>query len=73
MLADMTNTLLIDVAGVHRILSDLSRRGLAALPTVRNASAYDILEAKRPRRMARRRAGQGGQRRMQSGQPLEDL
>ena len=73
MLAAMTSTVLNGVAGVQRVLSDLSRRGLAALPTERDAAAYDILEAKRPRRMARQRAGQGGQRRMQSGQTLEDL
>lgn len=73
MLATMTSTVAIGVAGVNRMLSELSRCGLAALPSVRNAAAYDILVAKRPRRVARRRAGQGEQRRMQSGQPLEDL
>jgi hypothetical protein len=72
MLAVMTSTVLIGVAGVNPMLSELSRCGLAALPTVRNAAAYDILVAKRPRRVARQRAGQGEQRRMQSGQPLED-
>jgi hypothetical protein len=68
----MTSTVPIGVAGENRMLSELSRCGLAALATVRNAAAYDILVAKRPGRVARQRAGQGEQRRMQSGQPLED-
>jgi hypothetical protein len=72
MLAAMTSTVLIGVAGVNRMLSELPRCGLAALPTVRNAAACDILVAKRPRRVASQRAGQGEQRRMQSGQPLGD-
>jgi len=67
----MTSTVPIGVAGVNRMLSELSRCGAEALPK-RNAAAYDILVAKRPGRVARQRAGQGEQRRMQSGQPLED-
>lgn len=36
------NTALIGIAGVHHIVSELSRRGLIALPTIRNTAAYDI-------------------------------
>ncbi len=35
----------IGIAGVHHVVSELSRRGLVALPTVRNLAAYDILVA----------------------------
>jgi hypothetical protein len=34
---------LIGAAGVHYVASELSRRGLVALPTIRNAAAADIL------------------------------
>lgn len=34
---------LVGIAGVHHVVSELSRRGLVALPTVRNIAAYDIL------------------------------
>ena len=34
---------LVGVAGVHFVVSELSRRGLVALPTVRNLAAYDIV------------------------------
>ena|SRR5438105_2354218 len=37
-----SNTL-IGVAGVHYVVSELSRRGLIALPTIRNVAAYDII------------------------------
>lgn len=36
-------TALSGIAGVHHVVSELSRRGLIALPTVRNLAAYDIL------------------------------
>jgi hypothetical protein len=36
---------LIGIAGVHHVVSELSRRGLVALPTVRNTAAYDIVVA----------------------------
>ena len=39
----MTNTALIGIAGVHFVVSELSRRGLVALPTVKNTAAYDIV------------------------------
>ena len=38
----MSNTL-IGIAGVHHVVSELSRRGLIALPTVKNTAAYDIV------------------------------
>jgi hypothetical protein len=36
---------LVGIAGVHHAVSELSRRGLIALPTVRNLAAYDVLVA----------------------------
>jgi hypothetical protein len=39
----MINTSLIGIAGVHHVVSELSRRGLIALPTVKNTAAYDIV------------------------------
>jgi len=39
----MTSTALIGIAGVHYVVSELSRRGLIALPTVKNTKAYDIV------------------------------
>lgn len=36
---------LVGIAGVHHVVSELSRRGLVALPTVRNIAAYDLLAA----------------------------
>jgi hypothetical protein len=41
----MANTALIGVAGVHHAISELSRRGMIALATVRNVAAYDIVVA----------------------------
>jgi hypothetical protein len=37
------NTALIGIAGVHQVVSELSRRGLVALATARNTAAFDIL------------------------------
>jgi hypothetical protein len=37
------NTTLIGIAGVHHVVSELSRRGMIALPTVKNTAAYDIV------------------------------
>ena len=34
---------LIGIAGVHHVVSELSRRALVALPTIRNTAAYDII------------------------------
>ena len=34
---------LIGIAGVHFVVSELSRRGLVALPTIRNTAAYDVV------------------------------
>ena len=39
----MENTALIGIAGVHHVVSELSRRGLVALPTTKNIAAYDIV------------------------------
>lgn len=39
----MPNTALIGIAGVHHVVSELSRRGYIALPTVKNTAAYDIV------------------------------
>ena len=38
-----TNTALVEIAGVHYVVSELSRRGMVALPTVRNTAAYDVV------------------------------
>lgn len=37
------NTALIGIAGVHHAVSELSRRGMVALPTIRNTAAYDVV------------------------------
>jgi hypothetical protein len=37
------NKVLIGIAGVHHVVSELSRRGLVALPTTKNTAAYDIV------------------------------
>jgi hypothetical protein len=34
---------LVGIAGVHFVVSELSRRGLIALPTIRNTAGIDIL------------------------------
>lgn len=34
---------LIGAAGVHHVVSELCRRGIVALPTVRNVKAFDIV------------------------------
>jgi hypothetical protein len=39
----MPNNALIGIAGVHYVVSELSRRGIIALPTVKNTAAYDIV------------------------------
>ena len=39
----MTDNTLIGIAGVHHVVSELSRRGIIALPTVKNTAAYDIV------------------------------
>lgn len=39
----MSDNTLIGIAGVHHVVSELSRRGLVALPTVKNTAAYDIV------------------------------
>lgn len=36
---------LIGGAGVHHVVSELSRRGFVVLPTVRNVAAYDVIAA----------------------------
>jgi len=40
----VSNTL-IGIAGVHYVVSELSRRGLIAMPTIRNTAGIDILVA----------------------------
>lgn len=42
---DRLSNNLVGIAGVHHVVSELSRRGLVALPTVRNIAAYDVLVA----------------------------
>ena len=37
------NTALIGAAGVHFVVSELSLRGLIALPTIRNTASMDIV------------------------------
>jgi|SRR5438034_1726725 len=37
------NTALTGIAGVHHVVAELSRRGLIALPTIRNLAAYDLI------------------------------
>jgi len=37
------STALIGISGVHFVVSELSRRGMVALPTTRNTAAYDIV------------------------------
>ncbi|MEJ8840454.1 hypothetical protein [Ramlibacter sp. AN1133] len=39
----MSQHALIGIAGVHYVASELSRRGLIALPTTKNLPAFDIL------------------------------
>lgn len=39
----MADNTLIGIAGVHHVVSELSRRGVIALPTVKNTAAYDIV------------------------------
>jgi hypothetical protein len=39
----MPNNALIGIAGVHHVVAELSRRGMVALPTVKNTAAYDIV------------------------------
>jgi hypothetical protein len=36
---------LIGISGVHFVVSELSRRGFIALPTVKNCAAYDVIVA----------------------------
>jgi hypothetical protein len=38
-------TALVGIAGVHYVAAELSRRGLIALPTIRNTAGYDIIVA----------------------------
>ena len=42
----IVNNDLIGIAGVHYVVSELSRRGLIAMPTIRNTAGIDILVAK---------------------------
>jgi len=37
------SNVLIGIAGVHYVVSELSRRGMIALPTVRNTAGYDVI------------------------------
>jgi len=39
----MPSTALIGIAGVHYVAAELSRRGMIALPTIRNTAAYDLV------------------------------
>ena len=44
-MVDRISNHLVGIAGVHHVVSELSRRGLVALPTVRSIAAYDVLVA----------------------------
>ena len=46
-LANVLTPALVGAAGVHYVVSELSRRGLIALPTVRNVAAFDIVVSTR--------------------------
>lgn len=37
------DTALTGIAGVHHVVSEFSRRGLVALPTIRNTAGYDVI------------------------------
>jgi hypothetical protein len=37
---------LVGAAGVYHVVSELSRRGMIALPTIRNTKGYDIIVAR---------------------------
>lgn len=37
------SSILTGIAGVHHVVEVLSRRGVVALPTIRNTAAYDII------------------------------
>ena len=37
------NAVLTGIAGVHHVVSELSLRGMIALPTIRNTPAYDVI------------------------------
>ena len=39
----MPSNALIGIAGVHYVAAELSRRGMVALPTIRNTAAYDLV------------------------------
>jgi hypothetical protein len=39
----MPSTALIGISGVHYVAAELSRRGMIALPTIRNTAAYDLV------------------------------
>jgi hypothetical protein len=39
----LSNKALIGIAGVHYVVSELSRHGIVALPTIKNTPAYDIV------------------------------
>jgi len=41
----MAQTVLMGIAGVHYVVSELSRRGLVAMPTIRNTAGIDVLVA----------------------------
>lgn len=43
----MIDTNLTGIAGVHFVVSELSRRGIVALPTIKNTAAYDIVAVNR--------------------------
>jgi hypothetical protein len=42
MMTKIPNTL-IGASGVHYVVSELSRRGMIALPTIRNTAAFDVI------------------------------
>jgi hypothetical protein len=44
-MTDRISNNLIGIAGIHYVVSELSRRGMIALPTVRDVAAYDVIGA----------------------------
>lgn len=43
MLSHTKDKNLVGIAGVHHVVSELSRRGMVALATIKNLAAYDLL------------------------------
>jgi len=44
-MSSQRSNILMGIAGVHYVVSELSRRGLIAMPTIRNTAGIDVLVA----------------------------